>query len=58
MDRYIALVTIAIAIVLFLKLIQFAMNKSKDFAHIGRSILGILAMCMVPVVVFNSFVWR
>lgn len=57
MDRYIALVTIAIAIVLFLKLIQFAMNKSKDFAHIGRSILGILAMCMVPVVVFNSFVW-
>lgn len=57
MNRYIALVTIAIAIVLFLKLIQFAMNKSKDFAHIGRSILGILAMCMVPVVVFNSFVW-
>ena len=57
MGRYIAIVTIAIAFVLFLKLIQFAMSKSKDFGHIGRSIVGILAMCMTPIIVFNSFIW-
>lgn len=57
MSRYIAIVTIAIAFVLFLKLIQFAMNKSKDFGHIGRSIVGILAMCMTPIMIFNSFIW-
>lgn len=57
MGRYIAIVTIAIAFVLFLKLIQFAMSKSKDFGHIGRSIIGILAMCMTPIIVFNSFIW-
>lgn len=57
MDRYISIITLALAVVLFLKLIQFALSKSKNFGHLGRSVIGIFAMCLVPVIVFNSFVW-
>lgn len=57
MNRYVAILAIAVGAILLLKLIQFAMNKSKDAMAIGRSIAGILAMCLVPVIIFNSFVW-
>ena len=57
MNRYVALLAIAVGVILLLKLIQFAMNKSRDAMAIGRSIAGILAMCLVPVIIFNSFVW-
>lgn len=57
MNRYIAILAIAVGVVLLLKLIQFAMNRSKSTASIGGSVVGILAMCLVPVAIFNSFVW-
>lgn len=57
MDRYVAIIAIAVAIILLIKLIQFAMNKSHDFWALMRSFAGILAMCLVPVIIFNSFVW-
>ena len=57
MNRYIAILAIAVGVVLLLKLIQFAMNKSKSAASIGGSVVGILAMCLVPIVIFNSFIW-
>lgn len=56
-NRYVAIIAIAIAVILLLKLVQFAMNKSRSAADIGRSVIGILAMCLVPMVIFNSFVW-
>lgn len=55
--HYAAIVSIAIAVVLFIKLIQFAMNHSNNFAQFGRTCVGIIAMCLVPLIVFNSFVW-
>lgn len=56
-DRYVAIVTILVAILLLIKLTQFAMSKTHNYASIGRSVVCILAMCMVPVLVFNSFIW-
>lgn len=55
--RYAALVSIAIAVVLFFKLIQFAMNHSADFTGLGKTCLGIISMCLVPLVIFNSSIW-
>lgn len=56
-DRYIAIVTIIITILLLIKLTQFAMSKTHNYASIGRAVACILAMCMVPLAVFNGFIW-
>lgn len=56
-SRYVTLVTIALAVVLFLKLLQFVLSKQKAFRSLGHDILGALAACLVPIIVFNSFVW-
>lgn len=57
MDRYIAIVTILVVVLLFIKLTQFAMSKTRNYAEIGRSVVSIIAMCLVPLVVFNGFIW-
>ena len=56
-DRYLGFVTVIIVILLFIKLTQLAMSKTRNYAVIPRDIAGILAMVMVPVLVFNSFIW-
>lgn len=56
-DRYVAIVTIIVVCLLLLKLTQFAMSKTRDYGSIGRAVAGILAMCMVPIIVFNGFIW-
>lgn len=57
MARYIAIVTIIVVVLLAIKLTQFAMSKTRDYGSVGRAVVGILAMCMVPLLVFNSFIW-
>lgn len=57
MARYIAIVTIIVVVLLLIKLTQFAMSKTRDYWSIGRAVAGILAMCMVPLLVFNGFIW-
>lgn len=56
-DRYVALVTIAVIVLLSLKLTQLAMSKTRDFSSIAKSLVGIFAMCLVPLIIFNSFIW-
>lgn len=56
-DRYVALMTIALVVLLFLKMTQLLMSKTHDFSTIGKSVVGILAIGIVPVLILNSFVW-
>ena len=56
-NRYVALMSIALIVLLLLKLTQLAMSRTHNFSTISRSVAGILAMGIVPVVLFNSFVW-
>lgn len=57
MNRYIAIMTIVVVIMLVLKLTQLAMSKEHNYGSIGAALVGIVAMGMVPVIVFNSFIW-
>lgn len=56
-DRYIGFVTVIIVALLLIKLTQLAMSKTHNYMTIPKTIAGILAMVMVPVLVFNSFIW-
>lgn len=56
-SRYVALMTIILVALLILKMTQLLMSKTHDFSTIGKSVVGILAMGIVPVMILNSFVW-
>lgn len=56
-NRYVALMTLALVVLLFLKMTQLLMSKTHDFSTIGKSVVGILAIGIVPVLILNSFVW-
>lgn len=56
-SRYVALMTIILVALLILKMTQLLMSKTHDFSTIGKSVVGILAMGLVPVVILNSFIW-